>query len=246
MPSVKELYKKLSDVKIDANSVNLNTDGLESLLATTQADIALIKADLADGAYVNAVETVNQIKDGDGSVFGLDRSFPIDGNVNIQSSIPAGTNLIGSVTVTAIGATTDTVAINDTGTFSIIALIKRGLQNWTSLLAKIPALVSGRIPVDGSGVTQPVSIALSTTPAVTTFTSITSATLIASNASRKMLTIQNTGAGILYVLFGTGTASSTNFSLQMNSGDFYENNYYNGQMNAIFATAGTAYVTSLT
>jgi hypothetical protein len=86
----------------------------------------------------------------------------------------------------------------------------------------------------------------STNSAVTTFTSLTSATLIASNTSRRMLTIQNTGAGILYVLLGSGTASSTNFSLQMNSGDYYENGFYNGQVNAIFATAGTAYVTSLT
>ena len=101
---------------------------------------------------------------------------------------------------------------------------------------------------DQSGliVSGTVSIALSTTPAVTTFTSITSAPLIASNASRKMLTIQNVGAGILYVLFGSGTASSTNFSVQMNSGDFYECDYYNGQVNAIFASSGTAYVTSLT
>jgi hypothetical protein len=54
MPSLKELYKKLSDVKIDANSVNLNTDTLESLLSTTQADVALIKTDLANGVYADA------------------------------------------------------------------------------------------------------------------------------------------------------------------------------------------------
>jgi len=214
----------------------------------------------------------------------------------VQYSVANPLPIAGAVTAVDLGAKADAVATTDTGTFSVIAFIKRGLQNWTSLLAKIPTLVSGRIPVDGSGVTQPVSlatapttpvtgtfwqttqpvsgtfyqgtqpvslaslpalvagsaqigsvsIALSTTPAVTTFTSITSATLIASNTSRKMLTIQNTGAGILYVLFGTGTASSTNFSLQMNSGDYYENGFYNGQVNAIFATAGTAYVTSLT
>ena len=182
----------------------------------------------------------------------------------LTTALPAGTNSIGGVTATDLGAKADAVATTDTGTFSVIAFIKRGLQNWTSLLAKIPTLVSGRIPVDGSGVTQPVSlaslpalvagtaqigsvsIAPSTTPAVTTFTSITSATLIASNTSRKMLTIQNAGAGILYVLLGSGTASSTNFSVQLNSYDFYENDYYSGQINAIFATAGTAYVTSLT
>ncbi len=49
-----------------------------------------------------------------------------------------------------LGATSDAAATSDTGTFSLIALTKR-------LLGKIPALVSGRIPVDGSGVTQPIS-----------------------------------------------------------------------------------------
>lgn len=56
-----------------------------------------------------------------------------------------------------IGAPADAVASSDSGTFSLIALIKRGLGNWTSLLARIPTLSSGRMPVDGSGVTQPVS-----------------------------------------------------------------------------------------
>lgn len=42
--------------------------------------------------------------------------------------------------LTAIGATNDAAATSDTGTFSIIALIKRGLQNWTTLLSRTPAL----------------------------------------------------------------------------------------------------------
>lgn len=57
---------------------------------------------------------------------------------------------------TDIGSPADAAATTDTGTFSVIALIKRGLQNWTTLLSRIPSLVSGRVPVDGSGVTQPV------------------------------------------------------------------------------------------
>jgi hypothetical protein len=48
MPSVKEIYKKIDDVRIEADSVNLNVDGLEALASTQQADIALIKADVDD------------------------------------------------------------------------------------------------------------------------------------------------------------------------------------------------------
>ena len=58
-----------------------------------------------------------------------------------------------------LGAVGDTAATTDTGSFSVVSLIKRGLQNWTTLLAKIPTLtLSGsRLLVDNSGVTQPVS-----------------------------------------------------------------------------------------
>jgi len=41
-----------------------------------------------------------------------------------------------------LGDQADTAASSDTGTFSIVALFKRALQNWTSLLARIPALLT--------------------------------------------------------------------------------------------------------
>lgn len=40
----------------------------------------------------------------------------------------------------AVGKVTDTPATDDTGDFSVIALIKRVMQNWTTLLARIPGL----------------------------------------------------------------------------------------------------------
>jgi len=50
-----------------------------------------------------------------------------------------------------LGAKADAAATTDSGTFSVISLIKRGLQNWTNLLAKIPSLgqaaAAGAIPV---------------------------------------------------------------------------------------------------
>lgn len=47
-----------------------------------------------------------------------------------------------------IGAPADAAASSDAGTFSLIALIKRGLGNWTTLLGRVPALVNSRTPVD--------------------------------------------------------------------------------------------------
>lgn len=49
------------------------------------------------------------------------------------------TNAPKFVRSVAIGDQADTAASTDTGTFSVLALVKRGLQNWTSLLAKLPA-----------------------------------------------------------------------------------------------------------
>ena len=81
---------------------------------------------------------------------------------------------------------------------------------------------------------------------VTSFTNTTADTLKAANANRKLLTIYNEGAGILYVLYGSGTASATNYSVKLVSGDYFELEKYTGQVNAVFATTGTARVTEIT
>ena len=55
----------------------------------------------------------------------------------------------------AIGTQADTTATTDSGSFSLMAFIKRGLANWTTLLARIPASVGGSLPVTGTLTTQP-------------------------------------------------------------------------------------------
>lgn len=240
----------------------------------------------------------------------------------VRSVDSAGDDLLGS--------RSDSAATTDTGTFSVLAFIKRGLQNWTTLLAKIPNLVSGRIPVDGSGVTQPVSgtvtvndmtsgnaktkivdstgadvsyipagtagtpsssvlsvqgisggtviginsshvgdgiqaylndhgndIPVSGTVSIidtssigatpTNFSSLTYATISASNVSRKGLTIFNEGPGLLYVTLGTSTTTSSSFTVRMSAGDYYEVPFgYIGLVGGIFGTAGNARVTEIT
>ena len=64
----------------------------------------------------------------------------------------------GAVTVAdgadvAQGATTQAAAAEaGTGNYSLIQAAKRGLLNWAVLLARIPALVSGRVPVEAVAV----------------------------------------------------------------------------------------------
>jgi hypothetical protein len=52
-----------------------------------------------------------------------------------------------SAIATGVGAPADAAASTDTGTFSLLAFAKRAMQNWTTLLARVPALVSGAQPV---------------------------------------------------------------------------------------------------
>lgn len=149
MPSHKEFYDAISNISIDADTLNLNTDQVESkldtatgLLTTLSADTAIIKNDMADAV--------------------------------------------------AVASTSSTGA----------------------------------------------------TP--TTFSSVTYATIAASNASRKGLTIFNEGAGLLYVTLGTSTTTSSLYSVRLAAGDYYEVPFgYTGLVGGIFATAGTARVTQV-
>lgn len=80
----------------------------------------------------------------------------------------------------------------------------------------------------------------------TNFTSTVSAVILASDSLRIGATIYNEGAGTLHVLLGTGTASTTNYSVKLLSGAYYELPYgYTGQVTGIFSSAGTARVTDL-
>jgi hypothetical protein len=105
MPSVKEIYSRISDVTIDADSINLNTDTVESLLSTVQADIALVKTDIANGV-------LSDVRDGTGNaitstVSGAKRSLdvaPINqslttGTGTASGSSTSGTDLLASTDV---------------------------------------------------------------------------------------------------------------------------------------------------
>lgn len=100
-----------------------------------------------------------------------------------------------------LGQPTDSAAGSDTGTFSAIALIKRGLQNWTTLLGRVPAAVTpGLLPVDTLGTVGVArQLAAGATSANTALTT-----------TARRISICATGAAIRYAI-GTGaqTASST-------------------------------------
>ena len=136
----------------------------------------------------------------------------------------------GNVT---LGAQADAAASTDTGTFSLVAFIKRSLQNWTTLLAK----------------TWPTKESQPSSSAVTSVANSTSnVTLLSSNASRRSATVFNDDtAANLYVKLGA-TASTSSFTIKMAPGGYYEFPYpcFTGQVDAIASAAtGSARITEM-
>lgn len=78
-----------------------------------------------------------------------------------------------------------------------------------------------------------------------TFTSTSSATLREANSERQTLVIFNEGPGTLYVLYGEGTVSTSNYSVYLLPKNCLEIPFYQGQVNGIFNGVGVAKITEL-
>jgi len=107
--------------------------------------------DEATGSFRTTAEATIVNADIDVSLDSTEDNVAIRSSTGIELSINAAG--AANIVSTDLGVRADTVATTDTGTFSLISLIKRGLQNWTTLLSRIPALVGGKIPVDASNST---------------------------------------------------------------------------------------------
>lgn len=114
------------------------------------------------------------------------------------------------------------------------------------------SLVGGNataVKVDGSAVTQPVSISASSASSTSTFTATASGTILAANSNRKgvVLSSPSTNTGICYVTIGTTTTSSTAFSFVVNPGDIISLKGINNALTGIWSASSNAlYVTELT
>lgn len=89
-------------------------------------------------------------------------------------------------------------------------------------------------------------------PSTATQTSVAAATsstaLLSANAARLGATVYNDSTAILYVLLGSGTASTSAYTVQVAAGGYYEVPYgYTGAIKGIWASAtGNARLTELT
>jgi hypothetical protein len=172
--SIKGLLRRVLDKNDDIISGNatttstLNTlihDDLLNLLdaladPATNTTLSQINSTLSTGVVHQDLQAIlTELQ----AATTVDNGSPITGE-----SIPSGSGPIGWLSSlrqrsdlfnSAIGNPVDAAATDDTGAFSLLSLTKRVLQNLSVLLSRTPTLVGGRLPVDGSGVTQPIQIA---------------------------------------------------------------------------------------
>jgi len=111
-------------------------------------------------------------------------------------------------------------------------------------LTELEALVTTLQADVADGVRIPNATTGGTGP--TDFTSTSYGTIATASTGRLGCTIFNSGPGTLHVLLGTATASTSVFTARLSAGDYYEVPFnYTGLIGGIFATAGTAEVTTL-
>ena len=129
--------------------------------------------------------------------------------------------------------------ISDLGTLtSGTSVINVNLGDIEALLTTLQADVADgiRLPNATTGGTGP-----------TTFTSTSYGTIATASTGRLGCQVFNEGAGNLHITLGTATTSTSSYTARLSAGDYYEvPSNYTGLIGGIFATAGTAYVTSLT
>jgi hypothetical protein len=111
-------------------------------------------------------------------------------------------------------------------------------------LTELEALVTTLQADVADGVRIPNATTGGTGP--TDFTSTSYGTIATASTGRLGCTIFNSGPGNLHVMLGTATASTSVFTARLSAGDYYEVPFnYTGLIGGIFATAGTAEVTTL-
>ena len=149
--------------------------------------------------------------------------LPIAGVVDINSctrELPVN----DSALISSVGTTSEAAAVSDLAVSSISGLFRRLLQRLTTLLPANLTVSSTRLLVDGSGVTQPVSIASApVTPvtdnggSLTVDGTVTVNDMTSGNAKTKI--VDSVGADVSYITAGTaGTPSASVLSVQGISG----------------------------
>lgn len=191
---------------------------------------------VAGGTFTNPIRTdptgttAQPVTDGGGSL-------TVDGSVSLAAAIPAGTNNIGDVDVLSLPSIP--AGTNNIGDVDVLTL---------------PSIPAGSNNIGDVDVLSTPKSSTSST-AAQTGQGTTEAQVLASNANRKSLMIQNTGTTVLKFTLGTNTVTQTvyHFALAASTGaddgtgGVYTSDMWTGAVRAISSSAGgTMVITELT
>ena len=175
-----------------------HVDGIEGLLGTIDADTGAIDGKLPNGLTVSS----NRLK--------------VDGSEVIQPISAAALPLpSGAATATK----QDTLIGHVDGIEGLLGTID---ADTGAIDGKLPSglTVSGnRLLVDGSGVTQPTSVAVRTPATTSVASSATSVTVLAANSARRGVSVANLSTAKLYLSFST-PATTANCFIEIPAGGF--------------------------
>jgi hypothetical protein len=206
--------------------LNKNTGATSATIASTTQGLFSVDCSGFSKIRVTALAAVT------GSVTVSLKAVETTSLVALDAPLPPGANNLGNITtvstviaITPLGAMTDTAATADTGTFSINALIKRGLARWTTLFTLLPANLGtgGGIKIDGSGTALPVSLKVTTVSdgSGTITSGGTPQNALAAAANGYNYLIQNNSNADLW--FSTlATAEANSPSIRLPAGAVYE------------------------
>lgn len=126
----------LTDAELRASPVPVQLSGASAVSVNNFPAIQPVSVDnfpAVQTVQVNNLPAVQTVQ-----VNNLPATQPVSA-ASLPLPTGASTAALQTTLNTNVGAPADAVATTDTGSFSVIAFIKRALQNWTSLLARIPA-----------------------------------------------------------------------------------------------------------
>jgi hypothetical protein len=236
----------------NATAVKVDGSAVTQPVSIASAPVTPV-TDNGGSLTVDGTVTVNDMTSGNAKTkivdsTGADVSYIPAGTAGTPSSsvlsvqgISGGVSLPISGTVTASVSNFASIATDIGGNAPPIGIqlgFSAGEEDFRHVTSTSPLPISGTVSITDTS---------STGATPTNFSSLTYATISASNASRKGLTIFNEGPGLLYVTLGTSTTTSSSFTVRMSAGDYYEVPFgYIGLVGGIFGTAGNARVTEIT
>lgn len=183
----------------------------------------------ANGSVIAQLKGISSNLNGTGATTSATQTNPA-GNASLVGyirGILTANNLTNTnlgTTNTNLGAVADAAVTNPASSASVIAALK-------GILTGINSLFSWRTSATG---TQSIVAAAAADTSI-----------LASNANRKGATIYNDSTAVMYLLVGSGAASTTVYTAQLVGGAYYEVPFgYTGQIRGYWATAtGNARIT---